>query len=344
MSVYLKGKVFYMNFTVHGHRVHRSTGEQEKEAALKVAQEAREEIKQETIRPKMLFSTAIDRCYEVRWAGMKSGERRLKAAEVCLKHLGDKRLDEISTSDISALRKTLEVGRKPATVLQYLITLHTVMTMAQEQWGLLKAIPVFPWPKVENRRFRVVTQAEEKEIVTFFDEYNPEMAVLVTVLADTGMRLSEALTLNAEDIDLATGRIHISESKTFLPRSVPMSDRVLSLVRRRTEPQLFSLSFAQAEWAWTLMRKSLGYDDDAQFVMNSFRHTFSSRLVQAGIDLLVVRSLLGFSTTEGTRRASRLSPESMSTVLFVLNSLNAVTPTHQAQGDLFPLHIAGMSL
>ncbi len=249
----------------------------------------------------------------------KTGQRE---AKVCLKHLGDKPLDEITASDLITLRKKLEVGHKPATVSHYLSALHGAMSRARKQWDILASIPFFSYPKIVNKRFRVITPEEEKTVHAYFEGSRfPEMADLVTVLADTGMRLSEALTLRAEDINLATGMIHVSEDKSFLPRSVPISDRVAAILHKKeADPRVFRLTVNQAEWAWIVMRKTLDYGNDAQFTINAFRHTYSSRLVQAGINLYIVRSLLGFSTTEGTKHATPISPESMRTVLFVLNS------------------------
>lgn len=50
-------------------------------------------------------------------------------------------------------------------------------------------------------------------------------------------------------------------------------------------------------------------DPRRRVVFHTLRHTYASWLVQAGVDLYVVRDLLGHSSIKMTERYSHLAPE-----------------------------------
>ena len=93
------------------------------------------------------------------------------------------------------------------------------------------------------------------------------------------------------------------------PRSIPMTKRVrqfLQVVEGQQKP--FNISVNQAEYAWNWVRKAMELEKDKEFVIHSTRHTTASRMVSAGVDLYVVKEILGHSSIKVTERYSHLSP------------------------------------
>jgi len=52
----------------------------------------------------------------------------------------------------------------------------------------------------------------------------------------------------------------------------------------------------------------MGYGTDKEFVLHALRHSCASRLVNAGIDLYVVKEWLGHSSIQITERYAHLNP------------------------------------
>jgi site-specific recombinase XerD len=59
------------------------------------------------------------------------------------------------------------------------------------------------------------------------------------------------------------------------------------------------------------VRAEMHLERDEEFVMHALRHTCASRLVNAGIDLYVVKEWLGHSSIQITERYAHLSPSKL---------------------------------
>ena len=92
-----------------------------------------------------------------------------------------------------------------------------------------------------------------------------------------------------------------------MPRSVPMTKRVASVLNRRSEGRAnnpFKLTPYQSDKAWAWAREQMGLKNDTEFIIHALRHTCACRLVNAGVDLYVVKEWLGHSSIQVTERYS----------------------------------------
>jgi site-specific recombinase XerD len=64
----------------------------------------------------------------------------------------------------------------------------------------------------------------------------------------------------------------------------------------------------------------MGWQDDKQAVMHTFRHTFISRLVQRGVPLVTVKELAGHKTMDMTLRYAHLAPNNYVEAISVLET------------------------
>ena len=76
----------------------------------------------------------------------------------------------------------------------------------------------------------------------------------------------------------------------------------------------------QSDKAWAWVRKEMGLKDDKDFILHALRHTCASRLVNAGIDLYVVKEWLGHSSIQVTERYAHLAPQKLA------DAVNALEP------------------
>lgn len=330
MSVYKRGSVFYMNFTVNGQRVFKSTGMTTKrEARVVEAAERKRVLKQQgqSVQRNVgvtLLRDAIEQTYEAKWRYGKDSQRSYRRACNLAEIVGNIKLTDIDGSTVTKLIKNLEArASSVATINRYLASLKTILRYMQQPTGFISL------KKERKGRIRVLSREEEKQIVQLLREaehgkrraYFPEVGDLIEVLLDTGMRLSEALNMRYEDINFATGLISIWINKGDRPRSVPMTSRVRSILSARSADnpiQPFKIKDHQAETAWRWVRKEMGLERDKEFVIHSTRHTCASRMVNAGVDLYVVKEVLGHSSIQVTEKYAHLAPHKLSDAVAVL--------------------------
>lgn len=95
------------------------------------------------------------------------------------------------------------------------------------------------------------------------------------------------------------------------PRSIPMTRRTRIILEERhhiTRSKPFTISVDEAERAWQWVRAKMGLEREAEFCIHMLRHSCASRLVNAGVDLYVVKEWLGHSSIQITERYAHLNP------------------------------------
>lgn len=329
MSVYKRGKVFYMNFTVNGVRVFRSTGMATKREAKKVeAAERHRLLKDSRQSPQekaasMLLQEAIEQTYQAKWKYGKDSQRSYRRGCNLAELTGNIPLKDIDETTVAQLTRKLENRKSStATINRYLACLKTVLKQVKQQTDFISM------RKERRGRIRVISKQEEQQVLDLLRQdhggkrvYYGEFADLVEVLVDTGMRLGEALNLRYEDIDFKTNLISIWINKGDRPRSVPMTYRVRrTLEARQTSKQEkpFNIKAHQAETAWRWARKEMEKEADKEFVIHALRHTTASRMVNAGVDLYVVKDILGHASIATTQIYAHLAPHKLAHAISVL--------------------------
>lgn len=322
MAVYKRGQkgVFYMNFMYKGQRVVKSTGKFTKREAKQVeAIELQKLMNEATLTPqeraaRTLLSEAIQQVYQARWKANKDGEFSHNRALRILDLLGDLPVGKIDQDKVEHLIGLLDAtGIEVSTVNRYLAILKTILRHKKQEWDIIKM------RKERTGRIRVITHDEEKQLVSLFtdghtgkkDKHFPQVADLVIILVDTGMRLNEALRLRYEEIDFKANLLTIWVNKADKPRSIPMTKRVRGILEARqagNPAKPFDITMYQAENAWKSIRRKMGLEKDKEFVLHALRHTCASRLVNRGVDLYVVKEWLGHSTIQVTEKYAHLAP------------------------------------
>jgi integrase len=257
--------------------------------------------------------------------------------ENVLRHFGKTTLLSTLTSDrIDSFAQAMkEDGLAGATINRQLSALSKMLQVGVDK-GRLKSRPKIERKRESPGRRRVISETEEAKIIHTFQQWGlEEQSAVVQVLADTGLRPSELWRLTANDINFSSNLIHVWESKTDVPRSVPMTERVQSIMRKRQAIKSAVLFPYDNHWMrgpWERVKRHLGLSDDNEFVVYAFRHTCASRLVQRGIHLLYVQEWLGHSSNTMTKRYAHLCPR---------NLQEAVKVLEPKRGDVAPI-VAGM--
>lgn len=152
---------------------------------------------------------------------------------------------------------------------------------------------------------------------------------LVTLLYATGMRISEALSLNAGMIGEATRYFYIT-GKGAKERRVsliaPARDRVLAylaLSPAAADAPLFRgargkrLSRAVAAKRLQTARRTLGVSDS--ITPHALRHSFATDMLRAGGDLRTVQELLGHADISATQIYTKIADDACRTAVLTLH-------------------------
>lgn len=254
------------------------------------------------------------------WAGRPGERPAVLNATKCIEILGEnltpaavteQRIDEM-------VFKFEAEGLSDSTINRRLSALSKMMTFASDR-GYIARKPKIERKKEPQHRIRYITPEEEAELLAYFDHIGqPDMKDFVTVGIDTGMRLSEILRIEGRDVD--NGMVSIWRTKNSKSRSIPLTTRCLKLLAARkssnTAGQLFEgMTAPKVHHYWNLARRHLGLARDPQFVPHVMRHTFCSRLVQRGVDIVSVSKLAGHSSIVVTMRYAHLAPDNLANAI-----------------------------
>ncbi len=154
---------------------------------------------------------------------------------------------------------------------------------------------------------------------------------IVLFALNTGMRQDEILSLEWPNADLFRKTVLVVKSKNGEKRTIPMNQKVFELIKAKARENQSKSKFVFASEAETkilrrnLMRAFYNAKDRAKiddFKFHDLRHTFATRLAQAGIDLYMISKLLGHKDIKMTQRYSHHCPDSLRSGVEVLDRIS----------------------
>ena len=300
--------IWYSDFIVRGVRVNRSlrTTEEatarEREAALRV------ELRTDIETAEMLLSEAVDRMDMEAWAYTKTGEGAKSRMTTIIGIIGDLPVSGITQADINKVRSTLvRQGKSQTTTNRYMASFRAIMRRARDRWNITTTNPYFDTFRESGGRVRIVTHREEAYMVRWFAEQGrQDMADLVVVLIDTGMRLGELLAFRRSDYEDLQRTVQILPQNTKRGtggRIIPLTERAAAILAHTEFGHLTLFNCARL---WNKAKNAL-HIQDPEFVIHSLRHTAATRLIDAGVDLYEVQRILGHTDIKTTQRYARMT-------------------------------------
>jgi site-specific recombinase XerD len=184
-------------------------------------------------------------------------------------------------------------------------------------------VPVeqIPTARREKKLPVVFSRGELKVFFSGID--NPKHRTLLYTLYGAGLRLSEALSLRAEDIDSARGLIHVRLGKGNKDRYTILAPSLLKALRsywRAWQPKAWlfpgwdqqkQLTTGTVQKVCFRTRKKLGIRKPIS--PHTLRHCFATHLLEVGLDLRTIQVLLGHGDIKSTSRYLSVAPEGLCT-------------------------------
>ena len=211
---------------------------------------------------------------------------------------GDLNLYELKALDVLKYHGFLkDTYNAPSTRNKYYLALSSVLRHAREDMGLDVPVLKFKLEKIVHSRKYIYTQQQITDMLKFYqDNDDVFMRDLITILADTGCRLSEALNINVPT-DVRDGALTITINKADLPRSIPLTPRCIDVLKNRSNFKEFNID--QVQRKFKAMKNKLSLSSEAN--LHALRHTFATRLVNKGASIDVVQNLLGHKSIQTTQ-------------------------------------------
>ncbi len=201
-------------------------------------------------------------------------------------------------------------------------------------WKVIDRVPRIKLLREEKNRESILPHDLESTCLAARPQ---PLSNVATLLLDTGLRLGEALSLHWAQVKLEPARgakfgyltIFSGEAKSRKARTVPLSLRAVEILRQH-KPGRSGLVFHH-ENGTPLQASLLGQQQKrvresqklpADFVLHSLRHTFGTRLGEAGADAFTIMRLMGHSTVTVSQPYVHSSPEAVELAFGRLMALN----------------------
>ena len=196
----------------------------------------------------------------------------------------------------------------PSTLNRELAALRTLLRLAHDEWEALDRVPRIKLEREAQGRLRYLEDDERARLeVACSKSRNRDLAGIVTVALETGLRKGELLGLTWDRVDMSRGVLRLEVTKSGRRREVPMRQAVYDVLAAwpgehvgRVFPKVdIRKAFETAVAAAQL--------DGFRF--HDLRHSFASTFMMAGGTLQTLRLILGHASLTMTLRYAHLSPD-----------------------------------
>jgi integrase len=208
----------------------------------------------------------------------------------------------------------LEEGLSKTTVNHYLKILKRLFNIAID-WGYVGENPVRRvklYNEKDGFKERILSNEEEEHLLwASFEHLRP----ILVVALNTGMRKGEILNLTWDRIDLAQRLIQVVNTKSGRNRTIPINSalfEVLNELKRDRKSEYVFFNSRTYKPFGTIRRSFENACRRAKIKglrFHDLRHTFASRLVERGVDIVRVKELLGHSSVKITERYTHSNQE-----------------------------------
>jgi len=303
VSLYKRGRIFWTYVWIDGVRHSKSTGTGNRRQAEAVEHEFKEELNRRRHHipqptPEMTFGELAARFI----AEGSPRPHHLDRLKVLLPYFADYCIGRITKPLVREYRSARHREKKlsETTLNRDIEVLRHLLYWAVDE-GVLTVNPISRIRMVRERRKPrpVMSLSEEEKLLS---EAADHLRPIIIIGLDTGMRRGELLTQRFEHIDLDRQVLYVTHSKTAggEAREIPLTRRLVELLSSLSQTEGLVLTFhgrplhkIKTAWKAAIRRAGIRYSR-----FHDLRHTFNTRLMEAGVIQDVRKALMGHSSGE----------------------------------------------
>ena len=136
-----------------------------------------------------------------------------------------KPIDQISVSEIAAYRDKRLESIKPSSLHRQFCILKHACTIAEREWEWMSPSHVFNRVSIKRQPAQAIKRVSDQDIEKLIDaskdSRNDLIGCAIILAVETGLRRSELLSLEWDDVDSLEGLISLSQTKSGYPRQDP---------------------------------------------------------------------------------------------------------------------------
>ncbi len=237
-----------------------------------------------------------------------------EAIEIFLRFIGSKPLEDISHQDVVRynndyiLMKKLSASYQNQAVNAIKLFFRVVISTRME-------LDLVHRPKTQKLLPNVLCKEEVKSILEALD--NPKHRMMLSLIYACGLRRGELLNLQARHIDSKRGLLIIKQAKGRKDRVVPISERIISMLRlyyKEYKPQIYLFEGQEAGTKYSerslelVLKKSIKLAKiNKPVTLHWLRHSYATHLLENGTDLRYIQELLGHKSSRTTEIYTHVS-------------------------------------
>ncbi len=232
---------------------------------------------------------------------------------------GFTKLAEVTPRSIEKYKQTrLETVSKRTVNLE--ITMLKAMLNKMVALEVIPENPIKSVSKIRGPESKTLEFLTKEEVAILLPALSPAYYPVIYTFLKTGLRSSELVYLEWEDIDFDKLLIRVVNkkahpTKSYKPRYIPMDQKLADLLKsiKRTKSSYVFVTERETirknNLITNIKRAARLAGIKKNVTIHMLRHTYASHLVMAGVDLPTVKTLLGHADIHTTMRYAHLAPD-----------------------------------
>lgn len=317
--------VYYGEYYLGDQRVRFSTAStNRREAQAEADERERQASHVDAQRQALTFREAIALFFQIKSLKPRTIEGYERSFAEILGTLGDFTLASLTDQDISKFIRE----RSKASALQAradLRALSSLFSAVKTMDPCITKNPIKEFDKsgLPTARKRTSWLREDEIELVLSKCKQPRHRLFIILAVDTGMRKTEMLELKWAEVDLRAGVIHLGNrdyhrTKTGIGREIPLTERLRSelqdhILRGHSRDEyVFQNPETGAPYRTlkTFWRRLVRDTNLEGLRIHDLRHTFGTRAVHAGVDMITQMDIMGHRDPSSYKRYSHASSES----------------------------------
>ena len=183
---------------------------------------------------------------------------------------------------------------------------------------------------IKDKRLPVVMSKEEVQQL-LNQVHNLKHKTILILIYSCGLRISELINLKIEDIDSKRMLIQIRNSKGNKDRQVQLTNQILVLIKKYYKsyfPKEFLFNgmhggkYSSASIQKIIKRMALRAGIRKNITPHTLRHSFATHLLEDGIDIRYIQTILGHSNIQTTQIYTHVSSKHLKNIKNPTDDMN----------------------